>query len=114
VPRLFLSDLVDFFLEREGVERCYRQAKEETDASVERLKCLAIGAFDLVRCSLNGGWIGDAPKCCHRLARPERAHFFRCVVAHRKNKAEMGASAVENSSQDLLRAFVALSPAFSI
>jgi hypothetical protein len=26
----------------------------------------------------------------------------------------MGASAVENSSQDLLRAFVALSPAFSI
>jgi hypothetical protein len=28
--------------------------------------------------------------CCHRLARPERAHFFRCVVAHRKNKAEMG------------------------
>jgi hypothetical protein len=31
------------------------------------------------------------PRCAVMgLSRPECAYFFRCVVAHRKNKAEMG------------------------
>ena len=51
---------------------------------------------------------------CHRLTRPERTDLVRCVVAHREYKVEVRRiRALENSSQDLLRASATLSPAFS-
>ena len=64
--------------------------QEEADAPVQRPERLVVSPLDLLRSSVNGGWIGDAPMYRHRLAGPERTHFFRCVVAHRKDKTEMG------------------------
>ena len=87
---LLPSDLIDFFLKREGVERRERQTQEEADASVESSKSLAESSLNFFGRSFHGRWIWYAPVRGHRLARPDGTDLTRGVVADGKDKVQVG------------------------
>src|ERR1700683_4562411 len=81
-----LPDAVNFSLDCKLVEARKGQAQKEPDSAVKGHKSIPKSALDLVRSSRYGSRVSDAPMCCHRLPRPNRANFFGRVVTNRENK----------------------------
>src|SRR5450631_2755393 len=84
------ADVVDFLLEREPVEGREREAQEEADSSIQQKESFTESLLHLLFGSLHGGGIGDTPVGGHRLARPHRADFVRCIVTNGENEIEPG------------------------
>ena len=78
---LFEFDLLEFRI---------RQADEEPDTGLECKADLRKRAPLQQLTPCNCGWIGHAPMRSYRLSRPSGAYFARRVVAHGKDKIEMG------------------------
>src|SRR5882762_8573271 len=87
--RLTDADAVDFFLDRQFVETCERQAEEQTDAAFEEQVGIAKSAFDLLRSTLGQRGIGNTPMRGHGLAGPDGTHFQGRVVANGKDKIHL-------------------------
>src|SRR5450432_2574039 len=90
-----LTDLVDFFLEGQFINRRKRQRQEQPNAPLQNRKRLAIRALhfllrSFVRRPMHRRRIRNAPMRRHRLPRPDRANFLRRVVADGKNKIHLG------------------------
>src|SRR5579872_3971930 len=84
------ADVVDFFFDREVVERLERKIQEKADAAVEHEVGIAEGFFDLLGSARDGGGIGDSPVSGHRLAGPDGADLLRGVVADGEDEVELG------------------------
>ena len=93
------ADRVELFLQRQLIERAQRQAHEDVYAVGQHPHGVGEGEADFSFGTLGGCRIGDAPMRRHRLARPLRAGFARCVVADREYKIELRRMWLENSSQ---------------
>jgi hypothetical protein len=68
-------------LQSELVERAQREIGEDADAVAQHPIGLGEGQATLRLRPLGGGGVWNAPMGGHRLARPDRAHFIRRVVA---------------------------------
>src|ERR1017187_2712974 len=82
--------VVDFFLERQPVQRSEREAKEQADSSVQQKKSLAESLLHLLACSLHCGGIGNTPMGGHRLAPHPRADFVGGIVTDGETEIEPG------------------------
>src|ERR1700675_990972 len=87
--RLYTSDIVDFFLERETVNAGESKAEKQTDSALEHKKSLSEGPFHLRFRAPHRCRIGHTPMGSHGLARPHRADFIGCIVTDRKNNIEL-------------------------
>ena len=93
--RLLLPNVVDFLLQGERIERRERKTEKQADASVEHTESLTKSMLDLF-------WPGHKGQTSAALSQTV------------KTKSSEGESGLENSSQDLLRKFSVVKPAFSI
>ena len=84
-----MSDVVQFTLQAQFVERPQRQGGEDADALIEQ----AVGFFecegDLGGSACRLRRISNAPVRRHRLAGPDRARLRRCAVADGEHEIEL-------------------------
>ena len=86
------SDPIYFSHQRETIKRRHGKSEKKTDAPRKNKKRIAKNPFDRGRFSLNRGRIGNSPVRRHWLSRPQRAGFFRSVVANRKDGMHRGSA----------------------
>jgi hypothetical protein len=109
-----LPNVVDFLLQRKRVERRERKTEKKADASVEHGESLTKGMLDYFWRSLDGGGVRDTQCAVMGCPGHKGQTSFAALSQTVKTKSSDGASGLENSSQDLLRKFSVLKPAFSI
>lgn len=85
-----LADVIEVLLERQLAELVQRQAEETADALVQHAHGLGESRCFLSGSALSRRWIGKSPVCRYGLTRPDGTNFLRGVVAHGKNKIEVG------------------------
>src|SRR5271157_4019567 len=87
-----LPDAIDFFFQRQAIERCQRKREKKTDPPVENEERVAKSAVDFGGVSLNGGRVGNSPVRGHGLSRPERTGFLGGIVANREDELHLGSA----------------------
>ncbi len=82
------TDPVDFLLDRQFVKTGEGKVQKKGDSPFENHERIAECTFNLLGSSDNCCWIGNTPMRSHGLTRPNRADFFRCVVADGEHKIQ--------------------------
>ena len=83
-----MTDVVQFFLQREIVETFERKAEKQTDSPIKKEVSVPKGSLDIRFAAANRRRIGYTPVCRHWLSRPYRADFIGCVVTDGEDKIE--------------------------
>src|SRR5271157_3684522 len=87
-----LPDAIDFFFQRQAIERCQRKREKKTDPPVENEERVAKSAVDFGGVSVNGGRVGNSPVRGHGLSRPQWTGFLGGIVANREDKMQVGSA----------------------
>src|SRR5579863_6079262 len=84
-----VTDVVHFLLQGKPVYRSMRKTEEKADPPIHQKEGISESFLYVFWRAYDGGGIGNAPVCRHRLPGPHRANLIGSIVTDGENEIEL-------------------------